>query len=257
MKLIDMHAHIWFSKDVECEKKLILKNMEKYNVDMTFVSGLNSRFSPEEEVKTINEGVSRFAKENPNVIKGYVYICPEHKNAIDVLKKGVEEQGMIGAKIWVSEYCDSETVNPLAEKLIDYNVPLLVHAFKKSVQPQVAREATSVNVRNLALRYPELKIIMAHIDGNCYHGVQNVYGLDNVWVDVSGTTNRSNEVEYAIENLGEDKILFGTDFTGCSFSMPYGKVLEAQISDEAKEKILCKNTLRVFDTAFKVGRAFK
>ena len=248
-----MHTHIWFGRDIEREKSLLLKTIDTYGVDLAFVSGLQSHFSPEEEVRVINEGVSLFAKENPEVIKGYVYICPEHKNSLDVLKRGIEEQNMIGAKIWVSEYCDSECVNPLAEKIIEYNVPLLIHAFKKS-GPQVAHENTSVNIRNLALRYPELKIIMAHVDGNCYHGVQNVFDLPNVWVDVSGSPDKTNEVEYAVENLGADRVLFGSDLSGICFAVPYGKVLGAEISEEDREKIFYKNTLKVFDPNFKVGR---
>lgn len=249
MKVIDMHAHIWFGR-VEDGKSKLLKTIEKYNVDEIYVSPLAGYFPTEEEVCAMNKIAADFSKENSDCIKSYVYISPEHKNAVDVLKKGIEEQNMIGAKVWVSDRCDSENMNPLAEMLIEYNLPVLIHSFKKSV-PQVANESTSVNIRNLALRYPELKIIMAHVDGNCYHGVQLIRDLKNVWVDVSGTTNRTNEVEYAVENLGADKVLFGTDLPGCSFAIPYGKVLEAGISEESKEKILYKNTLKVFDASFR------
>ena len=250
MKLIDMHAHLWL-KRAEDEKIKLLKTIEKYNIDEMYISVLSGYFPTEEQVSVMNKIIEDFSKENPQTIKGYVYISPEHKNAVDVLKKGIEEQNMIGAKVWVSDKCDSENMNSIAEKLIDYNVPILIHAFKKSIS-QVANENTSVNVRNLALRYPELKIIMAHVDGNCYHGAQNVRDLKNVWVDVSGTTNRTNEIEYTVENLGEDRVLFGTDLPGCSFAIPYGKVLEADISSEAREKILYKNTQKLFDTSFRI-----
>ncbi len=251
MKLIDMHTHIWFTKDIESEKRLLLQTIEKYGIDMAFVSGLKTYFSTEEEVSYINDVICMYAKESADVIKGYAYVCPEHRNALDVVKRGIEEQNMVGVKIWVSEYCDSDIVSPLAEKIIDYNVPLLIHSSKKSTS-QVAKENTSVNIRNLALRYPELKIIMAHIDGNCYNGVQIVRELKNVWVDVSGSSNRTNEIEYAVENLGDDRILFGSDLTGCSFAIPYGKVMEAEVSDLVKEKIFYKNTLKLFDRDFKI-----
>ena len=29
----------------------------------------------------------------------HVYLCPENKNSFDVLKKGIEEQNMMGAKL--------------------------------------------------------------------------------------------------------------------------------------------------------------
>lgn len=251
MKVIDMHAHVWFASAEE-DKKRLLKTIEKYNIDEMYVSALSGYFPTEEKVSAMNEIVSDFAAENPERIKGYVYISPEHKNASDVLKKGIEEQNMIGAKVWVSDKCDSENMNTLAHQLIKYNVPLLIHTFKKTT-PQVANESTSVNVRKLAMRFPKLKIIMAHIDGNCYHGVQTVRDLKNVWVDISGSTCRAGEIEYATEILGDNRVLFGTDLPICSFAIPFGKVADADISDETKEKILYKNAKRLFDTSFKVG----
>ena len=98
----------------------------------------------------------------------------------------------------------------------------------------------------IALRLTKLKIIMAHVDGNCYEGVECIRGLENVHVDVSGSTARRGEVEYAVRHLGEDRVLFGSDITGCSFAVPYGQVLDAQISDDAREKILYKNAMKLF-----------
>lgn len=250
MKVIDMHAHIWLAS-AENDKRKLLKTIEEYHIDEMYVSSLSGYFPTEEKVCAMNKIVADFSRENPGCIKGYVYISPEHKNALDVLKKGIEEQNMIGAKVWVSDKCDSENMNPLAKQLIEYNVPLLIHSFKKSTS-QVANESTSVNIRNLALRFPELKIIMAHVDGNCYHGAQMVSDLKNVWVDVSGSTGRTNEIEYTLEILGENRVLFGTDLPGCSFAIPYGKVLEADVSDEVKEKILYKNTEKLFDKSFRM-----
>ena len=194
----------------------------------------------------MNREVYLFAQCHPDCISGYVYLSPEHENSLSVLREGIEDYGMIGAKVWVSERCDSPKMNSLAEALIGYGKPLLIHSFKKS-QGQVANESTATNIRALALRYPELKIIMAHVDGNCYEGVQCVRDLKNVYVDVSGSTARRGEVEYAVRYLGGDRVLFGSDMTGCSFAIPYGKVLDARVGDEVKEKILYKNALALFE----------
>lgn len=252
MKVIDMHAHIHLlTPDVEVDKRRIMRTIEKFNIEEVHVSALSAHKPSEDEVTLLNKDTAQFVKEEPGRIKGAVYISPEHKNAVEVLKRGIEEQDMSSAKIWVSEKCDSPAVNPIAEKLIEYNLPLLIHSFKKSTI-QVANESTAVEVRNLALRYPELKIIMAHVGGNCYHGVPLVRDLKNVWVDISGSPNRSNEVEYTVENLGADRVLFGTDMPGASFLVLCGKVLESGITDEEKEKIFYKNALQVYDKNFKI-----
>ena len=251
MKIIDMHSHLFYNRGVESEKKKILSFCEKYGITETYVSALCGFFPSEDTVQEINASIEAFVAENCGLIKGYVYLSPEHKNALSVLSHGIEEQGMIGAKIWVSEYCDAECVNLLAEKLIEYNLPLLIHAFKKSTE-QTANESTAVNVRNLAKRYPELKVIMAHVGGNSYHGVPLIKDLPNVWVDLSGSTGRTNEIEYTIENLGEKRILFGSDMPGCSVAIPYGKVLEADVTESARRKILYENATKLFDRRLSV-----
>ena len=246
MKLIDMHAHIFCSNDLEREKSILLRNIEIYGIDRVCVSPLNGFFPSEAEVELMNRQAYSFTLEHPDNISAYVYVSPEHENSLSVLREGIEDYSMIGAKVWVSERCDSPAMNRLSEALIDYDVPLLIHSFKKSTG-QVANESTAKDVRALALRYPELKIIMAHIDGNCYEGAECVRELRNVYVDVSGSTARRGEVEYAVAHLGADRVLFGSDATGCSFAVPYGKVLDARISDDAKEKILYKNALELFN----------
>ena len=244
MKVIDMHSHIWLSK-YENDKADILKAVEAYNIDKVFVSGLASYTPDKESVKKINDEVYKFAKEEPKHIKSYVYISPEHDNALDVMKSGIEEHGAIGTKIWVSEKCDAFSMNQIAEQSIEYNLPVLIHTFQKAMGG-VANESTAVNVRNLALRYPELKIVMAHIGGNAYHGVPLIKDLKNVWVDISGTDFLGDVLPYTIENIGAERVLFGSDGPG-AFLTSLGQVFDADISDEEREQILYKNAQKVYN----------
>ena len=245
MTLIDMHAHLFLSSDLEEQTSLLLRTAEIYGIDRLCISSLAGFFPREEEVGEANRAAYRFAKEHPSLVSAYTYVSPELENAELTLRRGIEDHAAIGAKVWVSEKCDSPRMNAIAECLISYRKPLLIHAFQKSTG-QVAKESTAQNVRALARRYPELSIVMAHAGGNCYAGVEAVRDLPNVLADVSGTTPKRGEVEYAVRLLGEDRVLFGSDLPCGSFALPLGKVLEASVSEAAREKILCKNALRLF-----------
>lgn len=245
MKIIDMHAHLWLNR-VEVCKKRILSAINAYGIDEVFVSTLGGTHPDSETVEKINEATYAFAKEEPGYIRSYTYISPEQENTCDVIRRGIEDNGAIGVKLWVSEPCDSRCMDSVAELLIGYGKPILIHAATRAKTRPIATESTSVNIRNLALRYPELKIVMAHVDTNCYRGAQNVRGLDNVYVDFSGGTGKSGEVEYTVNQLGADKVVFGTDLSEVSFAVPYGRLVEAKISDEDKEKILYHNTMKLF-----------
>lgn len=248
--IIDMHAHgmaPWLSYE-GCEK-IILENIEKYNIDKVFVSNLYSAHPTKEQVELANNRAFVFKKSNPGKIEGYVYISPEHDNAVEVLKRGIEEQGFIGVKLWISAYCDDKCVFPVAKKCNEYGVPMLIHSFHKT-RGQLPFETVGKNVATLAKSFPQLKIIMAHYGGNCYNGIPMIRRYSNVWVDISCSISNGDTLDYTVENIGSDRILFGSDMPG-DYITNVGKVLEAHISEEEREKIFYKNTLKVFDKGFR------
>lgn len=247
--LIDIHAHLWGDK-YEADKRSILHAMELYGISKVYVSGLSSEIPTEDEVTEANREVSAFIRDYPEKIGGYVYVSPEHANAVDVLRRGMEDQGMVGAKFWISSFCDAPVVNRIAEYLIDYGAPLLVHAFHKATG-QCKNESVGDNVALLARRYPELKIIMAHLGGNCYHGIPAIRDCKNVWVDYSGSVFRADEIEYTVEFLGADRILHGSDMPG-SYLISFGQVLGANITMHDREKILWQNAEKIFDPNYRL-----
>lgn len=246
--LTDMHAHIMMP-DVEGSKRKILETAERYRVDRFYVSTLGSNIYPnEQEIQECNAATAGFMKEQPNLIKGYVYINPRNANAMDVLRKGMEEQGMSGLKLWVATHCDDPLVYPLVEQMIGYDKPILIHTFVKAVG-QTEYESTAYHVANLAERYPEAKLIMAHLGGEPYHGIRSVAKYKNVWIDHSGTLVGSNDLDHAVKLVGADRLLFGTDMP-MAFASSYGQVLEADLTAEEREKILWKNTAELFGEGF-------
>ncbi len=102
----------------------------------------------------------------------------------------------------------------------------------------------------LADKYPGMKLIIAHLSSmehieavaNAKHG--------NIYVDTSARGSALNHiVEYAVQKVGSEKILFGTDTYAGSFSYP--RIALADLPMEDKENILYKNALRLFPNAFR------
>lgn len=242
--LIDIHAHIWSGR-FEHDKAEIIKACNLYNISKVYISGLGGQYPSESEIKELNYEVYKFMKEYPENIGGFCYINPTHKCCLEYLKKGIEEYGMSGMKLWIATYCDDPSVFPLVEKCIDYRIPILVHSFHKAVG-QLENETVGPNVANLARKYPEAKIIMAHLDGNCYHGIKTIRDCKNVWVDISGSIFRRDDVDYTIKQIGAERVLFGTDMNG-SFLVNLGQIEEADLSNEERDLIYYKNALKILD----------
>ena len=242
--LIDIHAHIWKGAYRQNREEL-LKAAVLYDITKIYISGLGGLYPDEKEIDELNLEVNKFMAERPDKIEGYCYVNPHNANSLDVLKNGVEEYGMSGMKLWVASFCDDPSVFPLVEKCIDYRIPILIHAFHKA-NNQLEFESLGTNVARLAERYPEARIIMAHLGGNCYNGIKPVRDYENVYVDISGSLFRRDELDYTVKQIGPERILFGTDMIG-SFLVNLGQVEEADLTHEQKAMILYGNALRIFD----------
>jgi predicted TIM-barrel fold metal-dependent hydrolase len=240
--IIDVHAHLW-GEHYEKDKRVILKSCEMFGIERIYISSLLSYYPDTDEIDFLNKLTLDFMKEQPNLVRGYVYVDPTHKNRIEVLEKGIANE-MEGVKIWVAAKCDDYRVDDIAEKCIGYDVPVLVHAFHKATG-QLEYESTAENVRCLALRYPELKIIMAHFGGNVYHGLRCITDLPNVYSDFSGTMIGTGDIDYAVDMIGEDRILFGTDMASGGRQC-IAQIEEADLTQIQREKIFFRNALRVF-----------
>lgn len=245
---IDVHAHI-MAPDFASDEREILKAAESYGIDRIYVSALDgSVFYPNaEQVTSYNAAMYDFMRRYPKLVRGYCYVNPGNADVMDMLRRGYDEYGMSGVKLWVSHYCDAPEVFPVIEFCIEKDWPVLIHSFHKAVG-QLPNETKGPNVAALAKRYPQAKLIMAHLGANCYHGIRAVQAYPNVMVDCSGTIFRRDDIDYTVEMLGARRVMLGTDLPqpGC-FLTNYGQILEASLTPEERDLIVYKNAVRIFD----------
>ena len=94
-------------------------------------------------------------------------------------------------------------------------------------------------------KYPHMRLIIAHLDDEEHVEAMMAAKHQNIYTDTSGGASvRNNALEYAVEQVGADRIFFGTD----SYAVPFqkGRILLSSISEEDKQKILLGNALRCF-----------
>lgn len=243
--IVDAHAHLWYDESVK-NKELTLKVARAYNVKKFFVSTLAGLLeSPfEDEIRNCNEMTYGFMKEHPGLIEGMAYLNPVNSNSVDELRRCVEDYGFIGIKVWVAVFCDDVRMNPIAEAAIKYNIPMLIHCFKKTTG-QVENETLGIHIANLARRYPELKIQMAHLGANVYDTIKSVKDYKNVYTDFSGSVYRRDDLDYTIKHMGVERVVFGSDMPGC-FEDCMGQVEAANITEEERKLIYYGNACRIF-----------
>lgn len=241
--IIDVHAHIW-KADYKGSSDTLIKAADAYGIDRIYVSGLGELVPDEDEVAELNGNVHGLMKRDGR-IHGYCYLNPRNGNSTEELKRCIEDYGMSAIKLWVSVFCDDPLVYPIMEASIDYDIPVLIHAFYKATG-QLPNETLGINVGNLAKRYPQSRIIMAHLGANAYSELKSIRRYENVWADYSGTLFRRDELEYTRDILGVDRLLFGTDMDLAPILLKLGQLDDTDFTREEKDMVLYKNALKVF-----------
>ena len=104
-------------------------------------------------------------------------------------------------------------------------------------------------VSHFADKYPNMTLVLAHLCSEEHVDVIQKAKNGNVYTDTSGSASYLNNVlEYAVDRIGSEKILFGSD--NYSLEFQFGRVALSRISFADKENILYKNARRLFPKAF-------
>lgn len=156
-------------------------------------------------------------------------------------------------KLLATPKCVGIKIHPLSHKyeLEEYGDALFTFAAEHKAIVQIhASEDDADHILPFADKYPDVTFIMAHLGGKAYADAIEYAKHGNVYVDTSGIrSSRNAVVEYTVERVGSERILFGTDTYAAGFQR--GRIEYALISDEDKERILRGNALRLFGQKLK------
>ena len=98
-------------------------------------------------------------------------------------------------------------------------------------------------------KYPNMKLIIAHLASDTFLEAVTAAKHGNIYVDTSGSASIQNQIiERAVQKIGAEHILFGTDTYSPAFQL--ARIAWADISPEEKKLILAENAKRLFPCAF-------
>lgn len=151
-----------------------------------------------------------------------------------------------------SDKCVGIKLHPVCHQyaLEEYADELFAFSSKQKAIVLIHPEKRADYILPIADKYPDTIFIMAHLgDESWAEAIKNAkHG--NVYVDTSGMASCYNLiVEYTVEQVGSEHILFGTDTYAAGFQR--GRIEYALISEKDKENILRNNALRLFKDKLK------
>ena len=220
--VIDSHFHVWTADESTPEKRAeradqLREEMAAHGVDKLCLIGEVGETI--EECRTANETVAKYVGEHPDLFYGWARVDPRLDGAVTELRRAVEDDGLVGLKhhfIPTPVNISDPEFFPLAEAAVEMEVPIIAHVMQRLPEDQRDwddSEAHTEDVLALARRYPDLKLISAHIvaGGDAEYRIKNIENQANVYLDVSGTNCERGYVEMAADRLGTERLVFGTD----------------------------------------------
>jgi len=241
--IIDWHAHLNFLPSKE-EQASFLKWAAKLGIDKVCMSNLaDSQPCSLEDFSKCNKEMADFFSMHRDQVLAYCYINPSYEEkAVEEFESCIKKRGFAGLKLYTDCHCLDPRVEPLIEKSIELGVPVLWHATQtpRRYMPPPLTTSNAAEIAELGRRFPEAMLILAHIGGggDWEWGIKAVRKVANVLVDTSGSGTEIGMIEMAVQELGADRILCGTDN---QLDVGISKIYAADISENERKRILEKN----------------
>jgi uncharacterized protein len=166
-----------------------------------------------------NDATAEFVKDDPARRIGFLSVNPTHPDALDEADR-CRELGLVGVKLGPN-YQNFDPLGDPALAFYDYcqrhGLPILFHSGASPIQHAPLAYTYPLVTDEIALRYPELRIVMAHM-GHPWsrETVVTIRKHPHVYADVSSIYLRPWVLYQSLINAVEwgttGKLLLGSDF---------------------------------------------
>ena len=245
--VIDCHMHVRKKDDGSLDEAYCdwtLEAGDLLGIDVFCVS--DSKLQGDlryEDFHESNERVKQAMARCPERFWGYCFVNPGDPRALDEVTQRVRDEGFVGVKLYHQYRIDEPVQEPLIERCIEWQIPILMHAghptdpATRARQPRISDASHFVNA---AKRYPEAIFIEGHIGGggDWEWALKHLREAPSVYLDTSGSVVDEWLVDRCVAELGADRLLFATDMT---MEGGVGKIVDADLTEADRTKILGGN----------------
>lgn len=251
--IIDIHAHFWEMDKSADEYFSSNKN------PMLRTGGIVILQQPGDQKKTkqMNDELIKLSKINKQIIP----ICTVHPFDGDSAVLELKRLKALGIKIIklhpITQEFDIEDkrVSLVAMEAGNLDIVVLMDAYTFYQKNNIEK------LIYLAFQNRKTKFIFAHMGGPEFNkfgflgaiSKTDPWFADNIWFDISGTVNVfadspfKEEFQWAIQNIGTDRILFGSDFPQFSVDDTIRAVDKLDLTKEERRMIMYSNAKQLLN----------
>ena len=247
----DLHCHLSGVDGRTPDERIaqLMTYADRMNVErMVFFMGFPWSHDPApDEFRRQNDQVLQALSHWHHRAFGFAYVNPKYpEESVKEIDRVVRDGPMLGIKLWVALRCNDERLDPIIHRAGELKALVFQHTWLKS-GGNLPGESTPMELAELAARHPKVSLVCGHGGGDWEQGIRAIRGSANVSLGTGGFDPTSGFIEMAVRELGADRVLYGSDVGGRSFSTQLGKVQGADVPDAAKRMILGKNLRRLLE----------
>lgn len=278
--IVDVHSHAWrypahFSDEFRAQAQLARGGVD---VDLSVEDPAYLAAAPRDEaVVTIAFGgkaklsglwvddqyVAAYVARHADRMLGFLSTDPTQPHWEDELRHGHLELGLVGIKLlpmYAGFFPHDERLDPLWEYASEHRLPVLLHTGTTFVRQAPLECTLPRHLDAVAIRYPEVKIVLAHL-GHPYEGecVAVIRKHPNVYADISALHYRPFQFFHSLMLVQEygvwHKLLFGTDYpfttvnatlkTLRNLNEMAGASAQLRLDDRAIEELIRRDALQL------------
>ena len=262
--IIDCHIHInqyeLMKKVSSLEERLNMLQTEMMSNNVDYALILSSYIVNEERPSTwqIIQAIKKY--DNLGVVAGFSldnHTDEDLKNYRKWIKDGLVK----GLKIYAGYehyYPYDERYQKVYDACIEFDVPVMIHTGDTYSEKGKLRYARPLNLDEVAVDNPELKIVLCHLGNPWIQDAQEViYKNKNVYADISGLV--IGEFDHYFEKMMRDRVaelinyageprylLYGTDWPISTMDSYLNFVVKLKIKREYRDLLMYKNAKSLF-----------
>lgn len=236
--VFDVHAHIHPLGSVgDLSLEWQVAQMDRIGIRM---AALNSTLALAGQFSQGNDEVAAAIRRYPDRFVGYCHVSANYPDLmLPELERCFAQPGFRAIKVYqVGTPYDHPLFDPVWEFARAHRAPILAHTW--------GGELTGFD--RAAERFPEVAFMAAHAGSSFVAEpyIQAAKRLPNFYPDLTYSREHTDQIEQLVEQVGPDRLVWGTDVICFSMAAGVGKILFARIPDAAKRTLLHDTAARLF-----------
>jgi len=253
-KIVDIHVHPSLirgdTSNYGAEEERLIDCMDRAGIAMANIMPLvrekgGSYHNPtEDDINQMAEFTRGMLKNRPGKFYSMLWLNPFLPISFleGVIQRHILDGPINGVKILYELRVGDPQHEPLAKFMEKHNVPVLIHAWYNNMSP-FPGESRPCDVAELARKFPGLRISMAHMRGARFRGIQDIKKHKNVRLDTCGSESEDGYLQYAVQELGENRVVYGSDYGGRDFSASIARIESLDAPQKTLDKIFGENAI--------------